>query len=64
MFDLAKTLRSWRKRFNLSRKQAAELLGLKWRTLEAYEHGRRKVEGLALEGLKGRMAKAEKTITS
>ena len=60
MFDFAEQLRLWRKRNNLTRKEAGDALGLSWRTVEGYEQRRHKPHGLVLDGLRARMEKSEK----
>ena len=37
----ASELRQWRERHNLTRKEAAALLGVSWRSVEAWELGRK-----------------------
>jgi len=37
-YDLAKAVRAWRGAMTM--KEAAELIGIPWRTLEGIEHGR------------------------
>lgn len=46
-------LKAWRG--NRSRKEAAQLLGISWRTLEGYEQGKCAPKGLQLDGLLARM---------
>ena len=60
MAHIAERLKRWRKAHKLSRKAAAKVLGLNWRTLEGYEQGRRAITGLAADGLLARIKKAEK----
>lgn len=50
--DVARSLMEWRKSKGMTRKQAAEKLGVKVKTLESWEYGTRKPPGLyALEKL-------------
>ena len=37
----ASDLRAWRQAMNLSRKQAAAAMGVSWRSVEAWEQGRK-----------------------
>lgn len=50
--EISRSLTQWRKSKGWTRKQAADHLGIKVRTLESWEYGKRKPPGLyALEKL-------------
>ena len=48
---LAEDLRAWRATKGLTREEAAERLGVNWRTLEGWEQGRREPPYLTLDWL-------------
>lgn len=54
---IAQQLKQWRGRYGLSQSAAAADLGLKLRTLQQYEHGRRQPRGLAASALADRLCR-------